>query len=261
VEHQPSDDRGPDGHADEYPDGHDDDLDGVETSMSRMLSRAKGWLALLVAAALVLPFGGWLVDEFAFGSAGTEVEEQLGADADLADALLLVRSSDCVGRTTTGSAFAIDLDGVPVVVTNRHVVEGARTIGLRPLDGGPALRVASHRLATDRDVAVLELADPAEVPPSLLVGATAAPGDRVRVVGFPGGRPRIASGPVAEAAPSRMLLDLAIDPGASGSPVLDESGQVVGQVYARTSDGRGVATPLAALVTAVADAVPAAPCP
>jgi hypothetical protein len=51
-----------------------DDLDDVETSMSRLLSRAKGWLALVVAIALVLPFGSWLVDEFAFGSAGTEVE-------------------------------------------------------------------------------------------------------------------------------------------------------------------------------------------
>jgi S1-C subfamily serine protease len=258
VETQPSDEN--DEH--DEPDGYDDpdDLEGVETTMSRLLARSKGWLALVLALALVLPFGGWLVDEFAFGSAGTEVEEQLGADAELADALLLVRSSDCAGRTTTGSAFAIELDGAPVVVTNRHVVEGARSIAVRPLDGGAALGVAAHRLAAEWDVAVLELSDPGSVPPALAVGATAAPGDEVRVVGFPSGRPSISSGPVAEAAPGRLVLDLTIDPGASGSPVLDDAGRVVGQVHARTADGRGIATPLAALADAARTAEPAEPC-
>ena len=237
-----------------------DDLEGVETSMSRLLARAKGWLALVVAVALVLPFGGWLVDEFAFGSAGTEVEQQLGADANLAEALLLVRSNDAVGRTTTGSAFAVELDGTPVVVTNRHVVEGACTISVRRLDGGPALQVDSHRLAAVRDVAVLELADADDIPPALLVGEEAMPGDEVRVVGFPVGRPDISAGPVQEAAPGRLVLDLDIDPGASGSPVLDDAGRVVGQVYARTADGRGVATPLSALVDAARAAIPAPPC-
>jgi S1-C subfamily serine protease len=258
VEHEPPEDPA------ERTDGHDpddpDDLEGLETSMSRMLARAKGWLALVVAIALVLPFGGWLVDEFAFGSAGSEVEQQLGADANLADTLLLVRSSDCVGRTTTGSAFAVELDGVAVVVTNRHVVEDARTIAVRPLDGGVALQVAAHRLAADADVAVLELAAAGDVPPTLRPGPAVAPGDEVRVVGFPAGRPRITAGPVEEATPGRLLLDLAVDPGASGSPVLDEAGHVVGQVHARTPDGRGIATPLAALVAAAESATPATPC-
>jgi S1-C subfamily serine protease len=237
-----------------------DDLDGVETSMSRLVARARGWLALVVVIALVVPFGGWLVDEFAFGSAGSEVEEQLGTDAALADALLLVRSSDCAGRTTTGSAFAVELDGTPVVVTNRHVVEDARTIGVRRLAGGTALQVASHRVSEERDVAVLELVDAAGLPPALTVGDTVVPGDEVRVVGFPAGRPDISSGPVQEAAPGRLVLDLEIDPGASGSPVLDDAGRVVGQVYARTTEGRGVATPLGDLLAAARTAKRPAPC-
>lgn len=247
-------------HAEHLGDDDLDDLDGVETSMSRMVARAKGWLALVVAVALVLPFGGWLLEEFAFGSAGSEVEEQLGADAALADALLLVRSSDCVGRTSTGSAFAVELDGMPVVLTNRHVVEDARTIGVRRLAGGTALRVATHRVSAERDVAVLELVDAAELPPALSVGDTAVPGDEVRVVGFPAGRPAISSGPVQETAPGRLVLDLDIDPGASGSPVLDDAGRVVGQIYARTADGRGVATPLSALLAAARTATPAPEC-
>lgn len=241
-------------------DPSDDDLDDVQTPMSRLLAHAKGWLALVVVAALVLPFAGWLVNEFAFESAGSEVEEQLGDDAGLTDALLLVRSSDCLGQTSTGSAFAVEIDGSPVVVTNRHVVEDARTIGLRPLDGGPALRVASHRLATDQDVAVLELADPEAVPPALPTGRAVAPGDEVRVVGFPSGRPRIAAGPVEDVASGRLVLDLVIYPGASGSPVLDDDGRVVGQVHASTSDGQGIATPVAALTAAAAAAVPAPSC-
>jgi S1-C subfamily serine protease len=214
-----------------------DDLDGYETPISRFVSRSRGWIAVAIAVGLLLPAGGWAINEYAFGSAGDAVEAELGDDAALADALLLVRSTDCAGRSSSGSAFALDLDGEPVVVTNRHVVERARTIGVRPLDGGPALPVADHRLARNADVAVLELADPDDVPPRLRAGADPGEGQ--------GGQ---------------LVLELPVAPGASGSPVLDDAGQVVGQIFARTGDGRGLATSIGALVAAARDTEPAPPC-
>ena len=237
-----------------------DSLDGVETGMSRLLRRTRGWLAAVVALAMLLPLGGWAINEYAFGAAGDAVEEGLGDDAGLADALLLVRSVDCDGRASSGSAFALDLDGDTVIVTNRHVVENSRSIGVRRLAGGPALAVASARLAETADVAVLELADRGELPPRLRPGHTASVGDQIRIVGFPGAQPAFSQGEVALAEPGRMLLDLAVAPGSSGSPVLAEDGRVVGQVHALTADGRGVATPLAALRAAVLAATPAPSC-
>ena len=234
-----------------------DSLEGLETSMSRFLGRGRWIVALVLAIALVFPVGGWLLDELAFRGSGDAVEAELGDAAFLADAVLLVRSVDCGGLVSTGSAFAVEVDDEVVLVTNRHVVDDARTIGVRPLDGGPSVRAANHRLSDLADVAVLELDDPTLMPEPLPSGDEAAIGAEVRIIGFPGGRAATTTGPVAVAGPDRMVLDLEVDAGASGSPVLDGEGNVVGQVFARTSEGTGVATPLPRLLEAIRQVGPA----
>ena len=242
----------------EADDGYDpDSLEGLETSMSRFLGPGRWVLALVLAVALVFPVGGWLLDELAFRGSGDAVGEELGDSAFLADAVLLVRSVDCGGAVSTGSAFAVEIDDEVVLVTNRHVVDGARTIGVRPLDGGPSVRVATHAVSDVADVAVLELGDGAQMPQSLPSGSLAGIGDEVRIIGFPGGRAATSTGTVSLARAERMVLDLQVDPGASGSPVLDEEGNVVGQVFARTSDGAGIATPLPRLLEAATEVGPA----
>lgn len=236
-----------------------DDLAGYRTPLQRMVDRVRGWVAVAIALGLLLPVGGFAIAEYVFGRAGSEVVLELGEDAGLAEAMLLVTTTDCLGRSSTGSAFALALPGGAVVVTNRHVVDQAQSIAVRPLAGGAATPVSSHRLATDADVAVLDL--PADaMPPSLRTGPSAGIGDEVRVVGFPGGQPAFSSGPVRELAGGRMVLDLRIAGGSSGSPVLDAEGRVVGQVFARSGDGRGVATPLATVVGAARGALPAPGC-
>lgn len=262
TDHRDDGDDGPDRHDDD-PDRHDDfdDLEGFQTSSGRFVRRARGWIAALVTLALLASAGGWVLSEYAFSAAGDAVEEQLGGDAELTDALLLVRSTDCLGRRTSGSAFVLELDGRPVVVTNRHVVDGARTIGVRPLSGGNALRIEAHGFARDVDVAVLQLANPDAVPAALVAGADPAVGESVRIVGFPSAMPATHAGVVDEAGGGRLLLDLVVDPGASGSPVLDDAGRVVGQVFGRMDDGRGVANSLSALVHGVRTAEPGPDCP
>jgi S1-C subfamily serine protease len=236
-----------------------DDLAGYRTPLQRMVDRVRGGVAVAIALGLLLPVGGFAIAEYVFNRAGSEVVDELGDDAGLADAMLLVTTTDCLGRSSTGSAFALALPGGAVVVTNRHVVDRAQRIAVRPLSGGVATPVPSHRLAVDADVAVLDV--PADaMPPSLRTGASAGVGDEVRVVGFPGGQPAFSSGPVSGVGGGRMLLDLRIAGGSSGSPFLDDDGRVVGQVFARSADGRGVATPLATLVGAARGAVPAPGC-
>lgn len=240
--------------------GASDDLEGYETGMSRFSRRIRGWLVVVVAASLVLPLGGWLLDELAFQRSGDTVTEQLGEDAPLTDAVLLVRSIGCDGRVSTGSAFVMDLDGERVVVTNRHVVEGARTVGLRPLEGGPSRTATGYRLATRADVAVLELDDPEEAVQPLPFAGAPTVGQDVRLIGFPGGRPFTTAGTVTEAAGGQLRLELDVSPGASGSPVVDEDGGVVGQIFASTREGDGVATAGDVLLAAIAEAEPSEPC-
>ncbi len=240
-------------------DAEQDDLDGFQTSMSRVFGRLRLVLGVLVALAMLIPAGGWLLDRLAFQSAGDQVEEALGDEAALADALLLVRSVDCLGRSRTGSAFTVEVDGVATVLTNRHVVEGARSTVVQPLDSPQGIQVTAVLESPSADVAVLSIEETA-VPPPLPPGAPVTLGQSIRTVGFPGSRPAFRQGRVDRVEDDRLLLALQVGAGASGSPVLDDDGAVVGQVYARTNDGRGVATPWQRVVDAVRGAQPAASC-
>jgi S1-C subfamily serine protease len=240
------------------PDPNEDDE--LLSLRRRRRRRLQAILAAIVALALVVPLTGSLVAEWRFRTSGRDVATALGDDADLAEALLLVRAGRCDGSVSTGSAFVVDLGDGPVVVTNRHVVAPARTVGVRPLAGGPGLAVTAVQVSGIADVAVLELADPGDLPPALAAGGPAGAGDTVRLVGFPAARPFTTDGVVTSAAADELVVALATDPGASGSPLVDAEGRVVGQVFARTADGRGIATPTDHLAAAVREAGPAPGC-
>jgi S1-C subfamily serine protease len=222
-----------------------EDLEGYETSMTRFVSRGMRWVSLLVALLLAVPAGGWIVDVLRFDRSGDAVTAEAGSA--LADSVFLVRSIGCDGAGGSGSAFVLDLGDGPVVVTNRHVVERASTVGLRALNGRGTVQVTGVLLAPTVDVAVLTVDDPDALPPALRIGPTAGVGDTVRIVGFPAAVPYTTTGTVLADDQDPLLLDARVDPGASGSPVVDGQDRVVAQVFARTDDGLGVATPAAAV--------------
>lgn len=238
------------------PDPAEDDLDGYETPMSRFTQRAGGWIGGLLALLLVVPLGGWLFDEVAYRLRGDAIVDTLGEDARLPDAVWLVRTSGCDATSGSGTAFAMLVGDEPVLVTNAHVVAGAGTVTVRSLAGGPAHEVTGVRTATTADVAVLRLADPTVASTVVPPGRDPLVGQEVRVVGFPAARPYTTAGQVAEVGVGALALDLRVDPGASGSPVVDAEGRIVGQVFARTADGRGIATPVDDVLQAIADADP-----
>lgn len=250
------------------PDGRPDapdDLAEVRTPLSRLGRSVRRGLAAVVAAAMLLPAGAWLVSELRYRASGSAVVESLEgtlAGEDLAATVLLVRAVGCRdGRHGTGSAFVLATDDGPVLVTNRHVVEDARSVGVRPLGGAAQLRVTGVRLSDRADVAVLDVDEPARLPPALATQPQPAVGGQpVRLVGFPAAMPFTTEGTVQHADAGQLLLDLEVARGASGSPVVDEQGLVVGQVFGITPDGDGVATPTAALLAAVATTRPAPAC-
>jgi len=138
------------------------------------------------------------------------------------------------GPDRVGTGFNIDPAGL--IVTNRHVVEGARWVEAGFQDGTryPAAGIV---LDTTADLALIRLQ--ASALPALPVAEGPAPaaGARVTIVGNPLGYARLAvRGTVAgyAARPDGLVMqvDAPIQPGHSGSPVVDDAGRVVGVIFA-----------------------------
>ena len=153
-----------------------------------------------------------------------------------------IRAIGCESERT-GTGVVIDGE----VLTNRHVVAGARAVMVTSSDGTDR-KVDSARAAADLDIAVLKvggllrgdrlesLGDPADGE-AVTIGGFAFGGRRiertVRVAAHEAG--------TTEADPPRLFrLDGAVEPGESGSPVFDRNGRVAGLVYAR-AHGSGAA--------------------
>ena len=157
-------------------------------------------------------------------------------------------------RVATGAAFLVDDDGH--VVTNAHVVEGARTATLR--FGRSPDRVRARIVGTDRatDLAVLKVAPRelrGEEPLELAPPGAAKVGDPVLAVGTPYRLQSSASAGIVSAVgreirglsgysvPDAIQTDAAINPGNSGGPLVGEDGRVVGVNSAGRAAGVGFA--------------------
>lgn len=130
-----------------------------------------------------------------------------------------------------------------VILTNIHVVAGAKRIGLTFADGFEADAVVTGTRPED-DLAVLQAAAiPDDLQAATLQSTSGlAPGDYVTAVGFPFGiGPSVSSGVVSglkreyRSEGKRVLtnliqFDAAVNPGNSGGPLLNASGEVVGIV-------------------------------
>ncbi len=238
-----------------------DDLEAFTSPLHRLATTGRTWIAAVLAVALIAPGLAWVGNELAFRRSADAVVATLDGELTgeaAAEAVVLVRTNACSGhRSGSGTAFVLETSTGPVLLTNRHVVEDAAQIGLRRLDGSSGAEVTDVELSSSADVAVLEVADPDGLPPALEVAdEDVEAGETVRLVGFPAAEPFTTAGEVAEVGSDRLLLDLEVTGGASGSPVITEDGRVVGQVYASTSDGLGVATPTAQVLTAVEETEP-----
>ena len=133
-----------------------------------------------------------------------------------------------------GSGFIIGEDGL--IVTNRHVVQGAGSLRVRLVDGRelPAQLVGAD---VPTDIALLKIN--ARRLPALHLGssARAAVGDPVVVIGNPFGVGQSATAGIISAR-GRLLVgdpyidflqtDAAINHGNSGGPLLSADGKVIG---------------------------------
>jgi serine protease Do len=154
----------------------------------------------------------------------------------------------------SGSGFIFDADGV--VVTNHHVVDGARSLEVRLPDGRSfEARVLGSDAATDLAVLRLEGADELQAA-KLGDSSELRVGDWVVAIGSPmglehsatvgilSGRSRGNLGLYSDSYLDFLQTDADIAPGSSGGPLFDLAGGVVGITTAVGAGGPGFAIPI-----------------
>ena len=167
-----------------------------------------------------------------------------------------IRNVGC-GSVSTGSGFAID---ARTLITNRHVVADSAELQLSTYDGRD-IAATTASTAELADLAVVRTTDDLPAVPELAPTDPVA-GDTVTVVGYPeGGRLTVTSGtviggttdPLNENLGEVLVTDAEVEPGSSGSAVLDADGRVVGVVYAKNSVNQSFIVPVSTLKSMLTD--------
>ena len=167
-----------------------------------------------------------------------------------------IRNVGC-GSVSTGSGFAID---ARTLITNRHVVADSAELQLSTYDGRDIAATTSSTAAL-ADLAIVRTTDTLPAVPEL-APADPEPGDEVTVVGYPdGGRLTVTSGrviggttdPLNENLGEVLVTDAPVEPGSSGSAVLDADGRVIGVVYAKNTLDQSFIVPVSTLRTMLDD--------
>lgn len=143
-------------------------------------------------------------------------------------------------RGSTGSGFFISRDGH--VLTNAHVVQGCGDVSIRPAQGGSApAKILS--LSEHDDLALLKADIKAGSVASLRANPSPRAGESIVVYGFPlsgllSSAGNATTGGISAVAGLRndsrhLQISAPVQPGNSGGPLLDMSGNVVGIVFSK----------------------------
>jgi S1-C subfamily serine protease len=153
-----------------------------------------------------------------------------------------------------GSGFFIDRRGY--LLTNHHVIESEVDPGYEGfsrlyvrLPGDSTERIPARVIGWDPvfDLALVKV----EVEPGYVFSGSAAgsakPGDRIYAIGSPGGLESTITSGIVSATGRRFLqvgdamqVDVPVNPGNSGGPLLDEHGELAGIVFAGIEQFEGV---------------------
>jgi S1-C subfamily serine protease len=156
------------------------------------------------------------------------------------------------GDVSTGTAFAVSDDGL--MVTNRHVVYGAdgtrrpRRLAVQFTNSAQVWRARVVAADTAEDVALVRVEGITSAIPTVAVPGdpvAADPGDPVAIIGFPFGtdlpmrsagepdliRTTLTAGTLSKVLPDLLQIDGFGAQGASGSPVFNRAGTLLGVLY------------------------------
>ncbi len=201
---------------------------------------------------------------------GLAVPDDLGADLDAAPSFprmisgtvtILVNKGIKVQNgvgypdSVIGSGFFIDRRGY--IVTNHHVIEsevdpkyeGYSRLYIRLSESPLGEKIPAKVIGYDKilDLALIK----AEITPSYTFGGyggeTMQPGDRIYAIGSPAGLEKTITSGIVSAMGRRLLqvgdsmqVDVPLNPGNSGGPLLNEKGDLVGIVFAGLQQYEGL---------------------
>ncbi|HEX9259357.1 MAG TPA: trypsin-like peptidase domain-containing protein [Acidimicrobiales bacterium] len=202
--------------------------------------------------------GDWALDTASDAAPDTSLVSKPAAGPDggrLDRSTVHIRAAGCDG-SWTGSGFLV---AGGVVVTNRHVVDGARSITVTFHDGTHPSVARVERVST-ADIGLVTLGPGDRPYPLVLAAEPPEVGDTVSVRGYPldAGLHReegrvVGIDQSGGAAWPTLRMSAVVRPGSSGGPVTRADGQVVGVVHAleRAVD-YSIAVPAAAVIEALA---------
>jgi 2-alkenal reductase len=164
------------------------------------------------------------------------------------------------GPSSSGTGFIWDNQGH--VVTNDHVVQGAKMVALR-FASGEVAEAEVIGVAPNYDLAVLRIRNARQPPPPFALGSSAdlKVGQAAFAIGNPFGLDQSMTSGIISALKRRLptssgreianviQTDAAINPGNSGGPLLDSAGRLIGVTTAiispsGTNAGIGFAVPV-----------------
>jgi len=151
-------------------------------------------------------------------------------------AVVEIITTDARGNVASGTGFFITSEGL--LLTNYHVIKNARTVGARTPSGAYYPFTGEWMRLPNVDIAMLKF-NANDVPYLQLDSNTKIEeGQRVLVIGSPEGlQGTVSDGLVAAIREKGQYIQITapISHGSSGSPVLNEQGQVIGVATAQIS--------------------------
>lgn len=167
-----------------------------------------------------------------------------------------VRNVGC-DSLKTGTGFAVDAH---TLVTNRHVIEDSKELQVTTYDGS-TIDVTAASATAVADLAIITT-EQSIGGFSALAQTDPLEGDAITVIGYPlGGKLTTVTGvvlgsvadPLGAALGTVMVTTASVEPGSSGSPVLNEKGEVVGVIYAKNESDQSFMVPVSLLRTLIAE--------
>jgi hypothetical protein len=140
----------------------------------------------------------------------------------------------------TGSGFVVSDNGH--IITNNHVTKGCSKITVQLASG---VRTQADLLASDADldISLLKIKEPVSAYASFRVNPLLRSGEPVVVVGYPlrgllASEANVTTGTLSALAgprddPSLLQITAPVQPGNSGGPLLDKSGNIIGVVVGK----------------------------
>jgi S1-C subfamily serine protease len=163
-------------------------------------------------------------------------------------AVAIIWTEFAPGDVTTGTAFAVTTDGV--MITNRHVVYGEdgtrrpRRLAIQFTHSEQVFPATVLGVSGDADIAAIRVRIVGGIPTTIPLpdSVTIRPGDPIATIGFPSGidlpmrsqgegdlvRTTLTAGTISKALPDLIQIDGYGAQGASGSPIFDAAGTLLG---------------------------------